>query len=264
MDFCWRHKMFLLQLKSDLSVTPRHRMMKTCQEPLSKKLPHVPWRPPDWLKEKASNWRQGLSSSPGCTHLEAEPLWSSYRVPGATSGSGVRHASRSRTLLSAAVCLYLHSPSLTSLPHSPSHALFLSICLAGTTECPWRAGMQQKASLKERALAAKPFIWSYTWPRRACRVARLSGGIRWRREEGMRQGGGEGKWNATSGKEKKGQTKKSTLASLIWIIYLCFCQPQNRGSKWRWVRNRHQRKKEGEGEAEVEQKDERWKDPCGS
>ena len=64
MDFCWRHKMFLLQLKSDLSVTPRHRMMKTCQEPLSKKLPHVPWQPPDWLKEKASNWRQGLSSSP--------------------------------------------------------------------------------------------------------------------------------------------------------------------------------------------------------
>lgn len=34
--------MFLLQLKSDLSVTPRHRMMKTCQEPLSKKTPPCP------------------------------------------------------------------------------------------------------------------------------------------------------------------------------------------------------------------------------
>lgn len=141
-------------------------MMKTCQEHLQK-LPLVPQWPPDWVRickrcfKLEAKWKQGCSTSPSCTHLNAECLWSAtearynFRIWNKTHLKILC----SLPLFSFVIC-HIVFPSPFSpywFPDSPSLAPFLSICLARTTKCPQRAGKQQKASMKESS-GRKPFI----------------------------------------------------------------------------------------------------------
>lgn len=70
------------------------------------------------------------------------------QTPGATHASGERASLKSPTFC----CCSLENPSLSLSPYFLSILCPLfSICLAGTTECPWRAGMEQKESLRENS-----------------------------------------------------------------------------------------------------------------
>lgn len=114
----------------------------------------------------ALNWQQ--SESRGAALPRAALTWmlgffDHPQRPRATSGFGIRHASWCCSLFLYTFFCYLPlvifpSPVSPYFPsESPSLALFLGICLARTTECPWRRGMQQKACLKESS-GCKPFI----------------------------------------------------------------------------------------------------------
>lgn len=107
---------------------------------------------------------RGTSLPPSFTHLDAELCLISYR--GQVQLPDREYEANSLFLyflcLSLVIFPSLFCPSLLLL----LFALFLSICLAGTTECPRRAGMQQKASLKESS-GCKAFISCCTWPRQA-------------------------------------------------------------------------------------------------
>lgn len=58
--------------------------------------------------------------------------------------------------------------------------------------------------------------------------------------------------------KRKGQRKQIKLASLVLIIYSCFCQAKKKGNKWRWIRNRHQRKTMESREGGSRSGAERW------
>lgn len=86
---CERHKMLLLQLHS--GVTPRHQMIKTCQEHFEKLL-HVLWQPLDWVRickrsfKLEAKWRKGHTVALTWVTSFSDHL----QRPGATHASGER------------------------------------------------------------------------------------------------------------------------------------------------------------------------------
>lgn len=180
--------------------------------------------------------------------------------PGATSGSGVRQTSRSHPLFLFFLLLFVSGnfsslfppyfiPSLLSFPCP------LSLHLPGRDNWVPMESRDAAEGIFERELWLQTFHLVLYLAKAGCRVARLSESIHRRREEG---------WDKRRGREMKCNERerekgnKKNLASLVLIIYLCFCQAQKRGSKWRWVRNRHQRQKMESREGGSRSGAERW------
>lgn len=170
------------------------------------KLPHVPWRPPDWARiykrsfKLEAKWKQGRSASPSCTHLDAGLLWSSTE---ATCNFRIWNKTRLMILFSLPLYfLLLFASSNLSFPLLPFWVSFpcpLSRHLPGKDN---RVPMEKRDAAEgmfERELWLQTFHLVLHLAKAGCRVAQLSEGGWDKRKE---KKGNEIQWSVKR-KEKK-------------------------------------------------------------
>lgn len=165
--------MLLLQLKSDLSMTPTHQMMKTCQEHVQK------LQTERGVKEGAHHFpplHSPRRQTSLMTHRLSFHMWRRASLE-------IRHSPSTFSCCLSLVTLpslfFLHTYFLSF----PSLALFLPLRLAGTTRVPTESGEAAEGVFERERSGYKPFILCYTWPRQAagylgCQKAYTRGGRR--------------------------------------------------------------------------------------